>query len=63
MKALYVINKEDVLREQIREQAKLIMGQKRTITKLMGALERYVSKFGNCGAVYVQAMKVLREGE
>ena len=31
--------------------------------ELKEALERYVSKFGNCGAAYVQALEALSAGE
>jgi hypothetical protein len=27
------------------------------------ALERYIAKFGNCGAVYVQALEAMQESE
>lgn len=34
---------------------------KKQLAEARAALQRYVDKFGNCGAVYVQAMEVLGE--
>jgi hypothetical protein len=50
-----------ITEDEMRDIDNALIAERAEVKRLREALERYVWKFGNCGAVYVQARKALAE--